>query len=173
MALNNDQLSALANERRYQELKRKEGRLLGQIDAAGQVSSAADNVSRSAAESLRGLRDEITALEQGAGPGLAEDFGPYSTVEQAMRTERFTGKGACIDFVKANPECTEADAVQAYTTAALAARPSERQYLLQSVEGLLHEYRLNALGLGLILEDTWEEFRAYIVATSKDTLMGR
>jgi hypothetical protein len=74
--------------------------------------------------------------------------------------------------MKANPTCAEADAEAAYRTAALAARPSDRQWLLIDPSSLRQEYTATLKALGMIPDTTWESWRAWIVATDKNTILG-
>jgi hypothetical protein len=120
-------------------------------------------------------RTELQSAQQALGAiteqGLTDNIGPYSTLEQAMRAERFAGKNGAVEFVKANPECSEAEAIAAYEAAAITARPADRQYLVLSAASLLLEYRRNAVALGATQEDTWEDFRTFLVATPLETLI--
>lgn len=97
-------------------------------------------------------------------------YGEYSATDQVLRTERFAGKAASIDYVKANPDCTEDDATEAWTTAALAA--TGRSKLFQDPGELGALYREQLVAAGLISEPTWEAQRAWIAATDKDAVMG-
>lgn len=82
-------------------------------------------------------------------------------------------EGRHRDYVKANPTCVEADAEVAYRTAALAARPADRQWLLVDPGSLRQEYSANLVKLGLIPDTSWASWAAWIVATDRDTILGR
>lgn len=97
-------------------------------------------------------------------------YGEYSATDQILRTERFAGKAASIDYVKANPNCSEADAIAAWTTAALVA--TGRATLFQDPGELGALYREQLVASGLIADPTWEAQRAWIAATDKDAVMG-
>jgi hypothetical protein len=113
---------------------------------------------------------ELAAIEAGAGPGITADYGPKSIVTQLVETERAAAKSAAIDFIKANPQCTEADAVQAWEAAALASH-SNFQYVLQSGMAMLELYRANMLAANIITDNTWEAQRAWVIATDKATIL--
>jgi hypothetical protein len=162
--------AVVANEARRNEARREVAREEGAVDATARLATEVSKENLSAGTRLAAARARLAALEA-AGPGVTDDFGPYSTIDQAMQTERYAGKAAAIEYVKANPACTEADAVLAYQAAAIAARPPDRQYLLQMPDGLLREYRELAAQLGLTPDATWESFRALLVATPADELM--
>jgi hypothetical protein len=162
--------AAVANEARRNEARREIAREEGAVDATARLAAQVSTANLTAGSRLAAARARLAALEV-AGPGVTDDFGPYSTIEQAMQAERYAGKAAAIEHVKAHPACTEADAVLAYQAAAIAARPPSRQYLLQMPDGLLREYRENAAQLGLTADATWDSFRALLVATPAAELM--
>lgn len=172
MALTTEQQAALANERRWQELKRKESKLLGLLDGMDRARTSLISQGSEASSELIATRAKINEFEAGFGEGLADDFGAYSDLEQAMRAERFAGKQATLEYVKANTTCTEEDATIAYTTAALTARPADKQYLIQTPHSLFLEYAYTAMKAGLIPDTTWESFRNFVVVTPADVLMG-
>lgn len=97
-------------------------------------------------------------------------YGAYSSVDQLLRLERFAGKGAAVDFIKAHPECTEAEAEGAWEVAALAA--TALPALIVPVASYSALYRVNLVKAGLTTAATWEAQRAWIVATDKATIMG-
>ena len=97
-------------------------------------------------------------------------YGEYSATDQILRVERFAGKLASIDHVKANPDCLEVDATKAWEDAALAA--TGRKTLIQDARELGALYREQLVASGLIAEPTWEAQRAWIIATDKDAVMG-
>jgi hypothetical protein len=99
-----------------------------------------------------------------------DTFGAYSSIDQVLRTERFAGKSACVDFVKANPACTEAEAVAAWSIAGMAA--TGLPVLLQDPEALGQVYRANLLAAHLVPDATWESQRSWLNATSKEIIMG-
>ncbi|SRR6266568_4246561 len=167
-----DVQTALANEARRQELRAQVASLQGQAKATAMLAEALANTNADATKQLTDARAQLTSFEAGAGPGITDDFGAYSTLEQAMRAERFAGKAAVVDHVKANPTCSEADAELAYRTAALAARPSDRQWLLVAPASLRQEYSASLVKLGLISDTTWASWAAWIVATDRDTILG-
>ena len=96
--------------------------------------------------------------------------GFYSSVDQLLRAERFAGKAASVDFIKANPACAEADAIAAWDAAGLAA--TGLPVLLQDTANLAAVYRVNLVAGGYIAEPTWEAQRAWIVATDTATILG-
>ena len=97
-------------------------------------------------------------------------YGEYSATDQILHVERFAGKAASIDHVKANPNCNENQAIKAWTDAALAA--TGRKTLLQDPGELGAIYREQLVAAGIIAEPTWEAQRAWIAATDKGAVMG-
>jgi hypothetical protein len=172
MALDPIISTALANEARRQELRAKVAAFQGQVQATAMLSQSLANSNSDYTRQLVDARAQLAALEAGAGPGLTDDFGEYSSTDQAMRAERFAGKAASVDFVKANPTCTEDQVIPIYKAAALAARPPDRQWLLQDPVALRQEYAANLLKYGLIPDATWESWRAWIIATDRDVILG-
>lgn len=162
----------LTNEARRQELRAKIALLKGQMQATSSLSTALTGMNGDAAQRLSSAQGELAALEQGAGPGVTGDFGPFSATDQALRAERFAGKAAWVDYVKANPACIEADALPAYTAAALKARPADRQWLLHDATALRQEYSASLVRAGLIPDTTWASWRAWILATPRDVILG-
>lgn len=109
---------------------------------------------------------ELTATLKAASSA----YGEYSATDQLLRTERFSGKAASIDFVKANPTCNEKQAIKAWTDAALAA--TGRKTLFQDPGELGALYREQLMAAGRTSDTTWEAQRAWIIATPKDDVMG-
>ncbi len=109
---------------------------------------------------------ELTATLKAASSA----YGEYSATDHILRTERFAGKSASIDFVKANPNCNEKQAIKAWTDAALAA--TGRKTLFQDPGELGALYREQLMAAGRTSDTTWEAQRAWIIATPKDDVMG-
>lgn len=170
MATTQEIQTALANEARRQELKQKAAKEQGSVDATASLIQRLSMLNNDAQIALSNTRAELTALEQGAGPGVTADYGPKSTVSQLLETERFAAKEAVVDYVKANPECTEADANVAWETAAVATHPA---FPLVLQPGLVFSalYRANLRAAGLIMEDSWEAHRQWILNTPKAVIL--
>ena len=164
--------TALANEARLNAQRRLVASLEGQAASSAMLAQAVSNANSDANRQLADARTQLATLEAGGGPGVTDTFGEYSTLEQAMRAERFAGKAASIDFVKANPACSEADAEVAYRAAALAARPADRQWLLIDPASLRQEYTATLKAANMIPDTTWESWRAWIIATDKAVILG-
>lgn len=169
MAYNLAVADALAQEVRLRESQKR--------FAAAQASVAAlDGVNRTVVTALATakatLADAQAALTQASvdGAGVTEDFGEYSALDQALRLERFAGKSAAIDHVKANPACTEEAVIVAYSEAALAVR--DQPFLLQNPDALLRQYAANAASQHFIPDASWPSFRALLLNAPKATLMG-
>ena len=99
-----------------------------------------------------------------------DSIGVYSSVDQLLRLERFAGKGASVDWIKANPLGTELEAEARWTTAALAA--TGLPGLMVPVANYAALYRANLLAAGLATAATWEAQRDWIIATPKTIIMG-
>ena len=147
-------------------------------DAQTQVATleaaalAADQANIQAQEALRQARqtlaDAQAALADQVAAGTAR---AVSVIDNAAYAERQAGKAAVITYVKANPSCAQSDAVAAWTTGALAARPADRQWLLMSPDGLFGEYSANLLALGLITDASWPTLASWIAATPAAVIM--
>jgi hypothetical protein len=126
------------------------------------------------ADAKRGLDTATTDLTTAttSAPGLTDDFGQFSSVDQALRTERFAGKSAVIDYIKAFPNCTIEEAAAAYSEAALATRPEGQKVLLQNPQALFGFYASTAKTMAIIPDASWESFRAMVYNLAKEMLMG-
>lgn len=171
MAMTSDQQNILTNEARRQDLRQG----LAAAKREYEILSAQQDTARSsfvrAQQKYLAKVDEFNAFEASTGPGISTDFGPYSTTDQALQKERDAGKSAMIDYVKAHPTATEDDVVAQWSVAALASRPQLRQWLLHDPRTLRREYSANLYEMGYAPDQTWESFRAFVVATEKATLM--
>lgn len=134
-------------------------------DAKALVEGVLSQLTRTQAQNAATLAELTASLK-----ATASAYGEYSATDQILRVERFAGKSASIDHVKANPNCNEQQATKAWTTAALAA--TGRKTLLQDPGELGALYREQLVAAGLITEPTWEAQRAWIAATDKDAVMG-
>lgn len=112
---------------------------------------------------------DLLALASGDASALPEVIEP-SAIDSVLRIERFAGKSACVDFVKANPACSEADAIAAWTTAGEAA--TGLPFLIQDAGNLAKVYQTNLLKSGATTAATWEAQRGWLIATPKDVIMG-
>jgi hypothetical protein len=122
------------------------------------------------------VRDTASALAtsaQGRVRDLSTQLEAYkpSSTDQALLKERDAGKSALIDYLKANPNATEAAAIAQWNTSALTGRPADRQWLLQDPASIRKEYSANLVGMGYVADTTWAAFAAFVVATPKATLM--
>lgn len=170
MATHAEIQAALANEARKQEVRLRISNLKGTLDTTASLINRLSSINGDNSIMLTQLQTQLLALEEGSGPGLTEEFGSKSTVTRLLEEEREAAKEASIDFVKANPTCSEIDTADAWDAAALAAHPTLPVVLQPGLAfGLL--YRVNLRGLGIIEDDTWEAQRAWILATSKDLIM--
>ncbi len=170
MALDQNTQTALAQEVRRQQAALRVESIKGQMTALGNAAQVIGSLSQDAGRQYVSAHQELAALQIGAGPGLTSEFGQYSTIDQLLRAERFAGKAASIDAIKANPQISEADAEAAWTTAALA--ETGRPALVVPVASYSVLYRANLLAAGLIPVATYEAQRAWIVATDKDAILG-
>ncbi len=160
----------LTNEARKAEKRNQVQKLLGKVSVLSSQAALASTQINDANLELAAARDELAALEAGAGPGITDDFGYKSSVTQILESERAAAKSATVDFVKANPTCTEAEANAAWDDAALDSHP-DFEYVLQPGAIFAALYRKNLLQLTLIDTDTWEDQRDWMVATAKEVIM--
>lgn len=168
--LSPDQQNALANESRLKAAAIKVAALQSAMATLANASTVLASMREDAGKQFAIASQEMSTLQAGAGPGLAGDFGPYSSVDQLMRNERFAGKGASVDYVKANPTCSEADAIDAWTIAGIAATDLGTLIVPPETYGII--YRKNLHALGLVPDTTWESQRSWILATPKEIIMG-
>lgn len=159
-----------ARDARRQELRVAEAELKGRLNAQSEQAQAISAANAATRAALQAKRGELAALEVGDGAGIGSDLGPYSAIDQLLRTERFAGKAASIDAIKADPTISLADAEAAWTVAALAATGLDRIGVEPGFYGAIYRQQLHAAGR--IQEATWEAQRAWIVATDKAEIMG-
>jgi hypothetical protein len=134
-------------------------------DAKTLVEGVLSTMTRTQSQNAAALAELTASLKASSSA-----YGEYSATDQLLRVERFAGKAASIDHVKANPNCNEQQATKAWQDAALAA--TGRKTLLQDPGELGALYREQLVASGLITEPTWEAQRAWIAATDKDAVMG-
>lgn len=162
--------TALANEARRSELRLRLATLRGSMAATASVVQRLSGLNSDAAVSLADAAAELAALEAGAGPGITAEFGAKSMITQYQEVEREAAKSACIDFIQANPECAEEDAAAAWDAGAVASSPLG--IVTQSGLAMGRLYRFNLASQGGLPSDTWAAFRAWVVTTPKETIMG-
>lgn len=161
-----DVQAALANEARRGELRQKIARLQGSMAATASAVQKLSSVNSDNAIVLADAQGELSALEAGAGPGITDNFGPKSIVTQLIEQERFAAKSAVIDFVQANPACSEEEAAEQWRAAALASHPDFPD-VIQDALVMSRLYRANLLKAALITDDSWEAHRQWILTNPK------
>jgi hypothetical protein len=162
--------AALANEARRTELRLKINGLKGQIKASAVAMDRISSINSDASVSLQNAQSELSALETGAGPGITDNFGEKSSITQMLELERAAAKSSTIDYVKANPTCSQSEAAQAWDSGALSSHPTF-PIVLQPALPFSNLYQAQLVALGYIQSATWENQRAWIVATTKDNIM--
>ena len=168
--MDNTVRTALVNEaRRQQAAQRLEG-LRGRQTLLGELAQVVATLARDTAQEVSDAAQQVSALAAGAGPGLTDEFGEYSSVDQLLRRERFAGKRASLEHVHAHPQAAEAEALDAWRTAALA--ETGLPTLLQDPAAMGALYRSNLKASGAVLDTTWEAQRAWILARTVDEAMG-
>jgi hypothetical protein len=170
MALTPDTQTALANEVRRQSAQQAVASIQGQMAALGNAAQVISSLSQDAAKQYAVANQTLAALQVGVGPGITADFGHYTSIDQLLRAERFAGKSACVDAIKADPQISESDAAAAWATAALAA--TTLSALVVPVANYATVYRAALLKAGFAPDTTWESQRAWIVATDRSVIMG-
>ena len=134
-------------------------------DAKTLVEGVLSQLTRTQSQNAATLAELTASLK-----ATSSAYGEYSATDQILRVERFAGKSESTDYVQANPNCNENQAIKAWTDAALVA--TGRKTLLQDPGELGALYREQLVAAGLIAEPTWEAQRAWIAATDKDAVMG-
>lgn len=165
-----DVTTALANEARRQELKLKVGGLKASKDSINALVLDLQAKLVNLDMQVAPVQQELTALEQGAGPGITADFGQKSIVTQLLEAERDAAKSAVIDLIKSDTTTTEAQAAAAWNIAAAATH----SYLPMAVQDGLamgRLYQLNLYTKHLISTPTWEDQKAWIITTDKSVIM--
>ena len=142
--------------------------LKGKAGALAEAKAAQDQ----AAAVIAGLQAATAQEIASAVASLqgSDEVGYYSSVDQLLRRERFTGKRASLEHVHTNPEASEKEAIKAWETAALA--ETGLTVLLQDPAALGALYRANLLASGAVADTTWEAQRAWILARTVDEAMG-
>lgn len=172
MAMTVDDVTlAVAKEAKVKELQLKLAKLQSGLDARNQLILSMNAQGTVDSQSISALQTELNTLLQDGTPVITDNFGARSVVDNAASAERVAGQTAAISAIKANPSITSADTITAWTTAALAARPSDRQWLLCDPSSLLQEYTANLVALKAIPDNTWASFTTFIVNTPTDTLL--
>lgn len=140
------------------------GKAEGLKAAKAELDSASARLGTLQAITAQEIQATVDALQ-----GL-DSVGYYSSIDLVLRTERFAGKSASVDFIKANPACTEQEALDAWAAAGLAATGLPGLIQDHALLGAL--YRTNLAAQGYTPDATWESQRAWIVATPKAVIMG-
>lgn len=162
--------TALANEARRQELKSKVANLRGAMSATASAVQRLSTLNSDAQVQLDRATTELTALEAGAGPGITADFGTKSSVTRFLEVERLAAKEAAIDFVKANPECTEVETAAVWDAAAIGSHPL-LPFAIQGGLAMGRLYQLNLVTVGLTAEASWDAQRAWILQTPRELIL--
>ena len=142
--------------------------LRGRAAALAEAKAAQDQAAATIAGLQASNAQQITAVV--ANLQGSDEVGYYSSVDQLLRRERFAGKRASLEYVHANPQAAEAEALDAWRTAALA--ETGLSALLQDPAALGALYRTNLLASGAVADTTWEAQRAWILARTVDEAMG-
>ena len=87
-----------------------------------------------------------------------------SLIEQAALPERQMVKGACFDYLVANPT---ADFATVCAFADTTAGPTR----MHNYTGVFTAYMANALSLKMVPDDTWASFTAFLLAIGKATML--
>jgi hypothetical protein len=168
MALSDEQKNALANESRARAVETKLATVRGNLEVIGSISRLLSLQSSDAQIRMEALLTESSGLRNAAGPGLTDDFGERSIIDNAASTERNEGVTATLTAIRNNPSITVEQAIAAYTSAAMATRPSDRQWLLMSPQSLLNEYIANLVTRGSITEPTFAAMVQWVLTTPSD-----
>ena len=170
----------LAREALIRDLRAKCHRLEGEVNATASIVPLLDLNPSAAKAAVAALNQEgrnalaqarmDLARTEAQGSSALDAYGKASDITQILLNERQAGKRGAWEAVQADPECSEADAVAAWTAAALA--ETGLPTLTQDPIALAGLYRERLVRAGLATEPTWEAQRAWILATDKDTVMG-
>ena len=142
--------------------------LRGRAAALAETKAVQDQAVATTAGLQAATAQQITAVV--ANLQGSDEVGYYSSVDQLLRRERFTGKRASLEHVHANPEATEKESIKAWETAALA--ETGLSALLQDAAALGALYRANLKAAGKVADTTWEAQRAWVLGRTVDEAMG-
>ena len=90
---------------------------------------------------------------------------PVSVVDASFQQNKLTIKNDSVDYIKANPTITETDFYSWADSVYDQALASLTRYILP-------EYITTVFNGGLIAQATFNDFRDWVVATPKETIMG-
>ena len=140
------------------------------FDKANAYFAMAQAAAQSAQQAVYEAQVVLTQAQADlAAQVVAGQAGAYSSVDLMLQKERAAGKSAVIDFIKANPTCTEDQAVAAWTPAALAATGLPTPIVPPG--NYLDLFTADLLSQGLIPDQTFASLVAWVVATPKATIM--
>jgi len=113
----------------------------------------------------------LQSAQTSMGSANSLTVGILSIIDTRSQTERAAGKAAAINFVKANPTCTEAQAIAAWTTGATSTFPPGCTMPVNNPAGLLEAYMNNAHAIGATPDTTWASFVTLLINTPLATLL--
>jgi len=140
------------------------GPLQTAMDAVIVAMNTVEGLQRSAAA-------DLLSAQQALGSANPLTVGVLSIIDTRSQTERAAGKAAAINFVKANPTCTEAQAIAAWTTGATSTFPPGCTMPVNNPAGLLEAYMNNAHAIGATPDTTWTSFVTLLINTPLATLL--
>ena len=162
--------NAVAKERLLRDAEIKKARARGRLNAFEDSIAALATMLTTAQSAFNAARIDLDSVQGDTGSVVTDGFGPYSIVDTLLRQERFAGKSAAVDFIKANPTCTEEEAEETWAVAAKLA--TGRDTLMVPVHRYSVLYQENLFAAGYTTEASYETQRAWIIATPKETIMG-
>ena len=144
------------------------------VDAAQTLLDTAQEIARNAEfnksilfcsyrEALKNYNDAVAAgIQQGT-------VGSISSVSSLLLAERNAGIQGAAEFIKANPEGTQEQVIEAWTTSAKAA--TNLPALLQDPNVLFMLYATNLQQMGAITDTTWASVLNWIIATPLEVIL--
>lgn len=148
-------------------LAQAQARLKGLTEAKSAHDAAGASIGTLQAQAAQ----DYAAAQSAMGTlALPLTVGVLSVIDTRAQAERAAGKAAATSFIKANPTCTEADAITAWVSGAQPTIPAGMVHPLNDPAGLLEAYIANAHAAGATPDTTWASFAAFIVATPAATL---
>lgn len=170
----------LAREALIRDLRAKCHRLEGEVNATAAIVPLLDLAPAAAKAAIAALNQEgrntlaqarmDLAKTEAQGSSALDSYGKASDITQILLNERQAGKRGTWEAVQSDPECSEADAVAAWTAAALA--ETGLPTLTQDPLALAGLYRERLVRAGLTTDATWESQRAWLLATPLETVLG-
>lgn len=162
MATDKETATTLATEARRARLLQKAAQHRAAADVTAALAAHVSQLNQAAIDRHNVAQTELATL----GDNPLNNYGSRSKIDDRLRAEREKGKAALVAFVRANPECEEKDALQAYKSAV-------GDDAVQNPRALLLLYRAQLVEAGVMTaRDGWANHRAWILGAPESQSVG-